>query len=99
MQEVTHLIRETIDQYGRLDVLVNNAGIERKAAFWDVTEADYDAVMAVNAKGVFFTSQAAVKYWMEAKRPAKSSTSARSTKNYPFLPLLLIVPVRVLFAC
>src|SRR5687768_4430019 len=60
LQDIPQLIRETIDRFGRLDVLVNNAGIERKAAFWDVTEADYDAVMAVNAKGVFFTSQATV---------------------------------------
>jgi hypothetical protein len=36
---------------GASDILVNNAGIEKEAAFWDVTEADYDAVLNVNLKG------------------------------------------------
>ena len=49
-----------------------------------MTEADYDAVMAVNAKGVFFTSQAAVKYWMEAKRPGKIINISSVHEELPF---------------
>jgi glucose 1-dehydrogenase len=45
------------DQLGGIDVLVNNAGIEKRADFLDVTEADYDQVMEVNLKGAFFLSQ------------------------------------------
>jgi NAD(P)-dependent dehydrogenase (short-subunit alcohol dehydrogenase family) len=54
--EVDDLVARSIDALGGLDVLVNNAGIERHAAFWDVSEAEYDAVLNVNLKGVFFAT-------------------------------------------
>ncbi len=60
--EVNDLVARSIDALGGLDVLVNNAGIERHAAFWDVSEAEYDAVLNVNLKGVFFASQAFVRH-------------------------------------
>src|SRR5205807_3097327 len=56
---------------GGLDVLVNNAGIEKNAAFWDVTEADFDAVLNVNLKGVFFATQAFVQQCVAVRRPGK----------------------------
>jgi glucose 1-dehydrogenase len=43
---------------GRIDILVNNAGVERRADFVDASEADYDLVLHVNLKGVFFLTQA-----------------------------------------
>jgi glucose 1-dehydrogenase len=58
--EVRELVAKSIDTLGGLDILVNNAGIEKHAAFWDVKEADYDAVLNVNLKGVFFATQAFV---------------------------------------
>jgi glucose 1-dehydrogenase len=47
-------ISDSAAHFGKIDVLVNNAGLERHADFWDVTEADYDIVLNVNLKGVFF---------------------------------------------
>src|SRR5574341_953210 len=44
--------------FGRIDILVNNAGIYRAATTLDVTEEHWDAIMAINAKAVFFASQA-----------------------------------------
>jgi glucose 1-dehydrogenase len=58
--DVRDLVAKSADLLGGLDILVNNAGIEKHAAFWDVTEADYDAVLNVNLKGVFFATQAFV---------------------------------------
>lgn len=52
------IIADAIAHMGRIDILVNNAGIERRAAFLDATEADYDLVLQVNLKGVFFLTQA-----------------------------------------
>src|SRR5712675_3032733 len=59
-------IADTAAQFGKIDVLVNNAGLERRADFWDVTEADFDAVLNVNLKGLFFITQAFVKNRMAA---------------------------------
>ena len=52
------VVAEAVAQLGRVDILVNNAGVERRAGFLDVTEADYDLVLDVNLKGVFFLTQA-----------------------------------------
>jgi glucose 1-dehydrogenase len=47
-----------VEELGPVDILVNNAGVEKHASVLDVTEADYDLVLAVNLKGPFFLSQA-----------------------------------------
>jgi glucose 1-dehydrogenase len=62
VSDVKRMISDSIEHFGKLDILVNNAGIEKNADFWEVTEADYDAVMNVNLKGVFFATQTFVKH-------------------------------------
>jgi glucose 1-dehydrogenase len=69
--EVRDLVARSADALGGLDVLVNNAGIEKHAAFWDVTENDFDAVLNVNLKGVFFATQAFVQQCITSRRPGK----------------------------
>lgn len=56
--QVDRLIAEIIALHGRIDVLVNNAGIFKAANFLDVLEADFDAVLRVNLKGAFLVGQA-----------------------------------------
>jgi NAD(P)-dependent dehydrogenase (short-subunit alcohol dehydrogenase family) len=51
------MTRTVLDAFGRIDVLVNNAGITRRAYIMDLTEADWDRIMRVNGKGVFFCLQ------------------------------------------
>jgi NAD(P)-dependent dehydrogenase (short-subunit alcohol dehydrogenase family) len=58
--QVYELMRQTVDKYGRIDVLVNNAGIELARKATDTTEKEWDRLMDVNVKGVFLCSKAAV---------------------------------------
>jgi NAD(P)-dependent dehydrogenase (short-subunit alcohol dehydrogenase family) len=56
--QVDALVQQVMAAHGRIDVLVNNAGIFKAADFLDVTEADFDAVLRVNLKGSFLVGQA-----------------------------------------
>ena len=64
--EVDALVEATHGAHGRLDVMVNNAGIITDAPFLETTEEDLDRVHAVNFKGVFFGCQAAGRVMVEA---------------------------------
>ena len=77
-------LSETVSQLGELDILVNNAGVEKRASFWDVTEADYDFVLNVNLKGLFFVTQAMVRYLRQAKRPGKIINISSVHEELPF---------------
>jgi 2-dehydro-3-deoxy-D-gluconate 5-dehydrogenase len=59
------IIATAVQELGRLDILVNNAGIIRRANAIDFTEADWDAVVDVNLKSVFFLSQAAARQMIQ----------------------------------
>jgi len=54
------IVRETVQAFGRLDILINNAGINRDAMAAKMTEEQWDAVLAVNLKGTFLCCQAAL---------------------------------------
>ncbi len=62
---IDSVVRRVLDAYGRIDVLVNNAGINIPKDALDVTEADWDAVLDVNLKGLFFMSQCAARSMVE----------------------------------
>ncbi len=64
------LIEQTLAAFGRLDVLINNAGIIKTADFLEISEADFDAVLRVNLKGVFLVGQAAARVMVRAGKGA-----------------------------
>lgn len=63
--DVRNLIAAAVDAYGSLDILVNNAGIVHKADFLEITEDDFDRVMATNLKGMFLCGQLAARQMVE----------------------------------
>lgn len=62
--DLTRLVAAAVAEFGRLDVMVNNAGIETRHALLETTEDDYDTVLAVNLKGAFFGMQAAARQFV-----------------------------------
>ena len=57
LASIDQMVSRVAQHFGRIDVLVNNAGVTRRAYIMDLTEADWDRIMRVNGKGVFFCLQ------------------------------------------
>jgi glucose 1-dehydrogenase len=84
IKELQRLVSDGVAALGKLDILVNNAGVEKSADFWDVTEEDYDLVLNVNLKGLFFTTQAFVQHLRATKRPGKVINMSSVHEELPF---------------
>ena len=64
-EQIDALIKKTVDHFGTIDVVVNNAGVNHSADFFDISEEDWDWVMSVDLKGTFFVSQGAAKVMVD----------------------------------
>ncbi len=78
--DIRRLFQETTEKLGQLDILVNNAGIAKGGAIAEVTEEDFDAVFAVNVRGVLFALQEAARHMSDNGRIINISSS---TSVYP----------------
>jgi NAD(P)-dependent dehydrogenase (short-subunit alcohol dehydrogenase family) len=65
--EIDALVEATVAAFGRVDILVNNAGVTRSLGLFDVTEADWDWMYSVNARGLFFCLQRVAREMVKAK--------------------------------
>jgi glucose 1-dehydrogenase len=63
-EELHRLIQTAVENFGRLDVLISNAGIENRTSLLETSEADFDMVLAVNLKGAFFGAQFAARQFV-----------------------------------
>lgn len=68
MDSIKSCVDSVIDTFGRIDVLVNCAGINKREGFLDVEEGTYDKIMGVNLKGLYFLTQEVVKHMIKAKK-------------------------------
>ena len=61
IEELQAMVQATIAKFGRVDIMVNNAGVETRTSVLETTEAQYDKVLAINLKSAFFGTQIAAK--------------------------------------
>src|SRR5438128_491031 len=68
LKSIDSMTRRTMDTFGQIDILVNNAGVTRRAYIMDLTEEDWDRIMRVNGKGVFFCLQRVAREMIPRRR-------------------------------
>jgi 2-deoxy-D-gluconate 3-dehydrogenase len=73
---VDDIVNSTVKKLGGIDILVNNAGIIRRAPFTEFTEKDWDDVMNINIRTLFFLSQAVTKIFIKQARGGKIINTA-----------------------
>ena len=69
--QVEAMVDQAVQAFDRIDILVNNAGLTGRAPFLEMTDEDWDRMMAVNLKGPFLCSQAVVRHMVRAGRKGK----------------------------
>lgn len=67
-EQMANLVSETVKTYGKLDLLVNSAGVVTSASVVDLTEHDWDAMMTINAKGTFLSNQAVLTQMLKQEK-------------------------------
>ncbi|MGW1000885.1 3-oxoacyl-ACP reductase [Streptomyces sp. NPDC002520] len=87
LQQARDLVGLAIDRFGRLDVLVNNAGILRDRMIFSMTEDEWDSVIRVHLKGHFNTTHLAAAHWRERSKAAGGAVYGRivNTSSEAFL--------------
>jgi NAD(P)-dependent dehydrogenase (short-subunit alcohol dehydrogenase family) len=76
------MVRRVVAAFDRIDVLVNNAGVTRRAYIMDLTEADWDRIMRVNGKGVFFCLQRVAREMIPHKSGVIINIASIAGKGY-----------------
>lgn len=81
------IVDTALDTFGRLDVVINNAGILRDRVLVNIEDEDWDLVVRVNMRGTFLVTRAAARYWREeskAGRPVNASVVNTSSESGVF---------------
>jgi len=79
---IDRMVQAVVAAFGAIDVLVNNAGVTRRAYIMDLTEQDWDRIMRVNAKGVFFCLQRVAREMIPRRRGSIINVASIAGKGY-----------------
>ena len=79
---IDEMVTRVVGEFGAVDVLVNNAGVTRRAYIMDLTEADWDRIMRVNGKGVFFCLQRVAREMIPRRRGVIVNIASIAGKGY-----------------
>ena len=71
------MVQQAVDTFGRLDVLVTNAGIVRDSAIWNMSESDFDAVLRVHLKGMWSPCHHAARHWRQVNKDTGQPVGGR----------------------
>jgi glucose 1-dehydrogenase len=82
-EDLCRIIRAAVENFGRLDVLVSNAGIETRTSLLETSEADFDKVLAVNLKSAFFGAQFAAQQFVEQGSGGLVVTISSTHEDWP----------------
>ena len=81
--QVDRLVTDTLELYGRIDILVNAAGIIKTGSIEDTTLADWDKMMNVNLRSMFYLTQKCVPHLVESKGNVVNVSSVTGTRAFP----------------
>jgi glucose 1-dehydrogenase len=81
--DLERLVAAAVERFGRLDVMVNNAGIETRHSVLDTTEHEYDAVLGINLKGAYFGTQLAARQFIAQGAPGVVINTSSVHEDWP----------------
>ncbi len=75
--QATAMVERAVSDFGRIDIVVNNAGIVRDRTIWNMTVEDFDLVMRVHVRGSWLTSRAAARHWRQQAKESRGKVYGR----------------------
>ena len=96
---VADFVADVARREGRIDVLVNNAGIFKSTPLLDISESEWDRLFAVNVKGALFCIQAAARYMIQARRGAIVNVASDAGKTGGGIPVAHYAATKAAVIC